>query len=296
MDGLASFERANFPYAFRKTRSHSPHVLTGTIGSELLRTFQNIGWMVTGFGTKVTLSDNPLQTFLKHYSEAAYNNPWIRPDVFRDYREEVHASVWDVLGSSVKDFAPRTRFYLYLLRDALRKWFGSEILTERIFGTHRTPFWDDNFVDHVFQFPFAGIAAQVLRPTITNRFHSQKFYSNVIKHSNPQLLIDHTDHGFPPSDLVTPLGFMRLGARMLKRKISKKRPPDEFRPELWDNSFLKQVVPEMRINDEFFNPSLISDYNDGSWMPYRLEYARTVSQAITLAVWNGDFDGFGEGE
>ncbi|MEO0129341.1 MAG: hypothetical protein ABIL02_03800 [candidate division WOR-3 bacterium] len=47
-DCLSTFERANYPYAFKKLSEFSPVVITGIFGSELMRTFQNvsIGYMI----------------------------------------------------------------------------------------------------------------------------------------------------------------------------------------------------------------------------------------------------------
>lgn len=46
-DCLSTVERANYPYVFEKLADFSPVVITGLFGSELLRTFQNIGHIVS---------------------------------------------------------------------------------------------------------------------------------------------------------------------------------------------------------------------------------------------------------
>src|SRR5205823_3685298 len=58
-DCLSTVERANYPYAFERHADFSPVVLTGLFGSELLRTFQNIGHIVSAELVRVHRAAEP---------------------------------------------------------------------------------------------------------------------------------------------------------------------------------------------------------------------------------------------
>ena len=55
-DCLSTVERANYPYAFEKLADYSQVVITGLFGSELMRTFQNIGGIVSAELARLNMS------------------------------------------------------------------------------------------------------------------------------------------------------------------------------------------------------------------------------------------------
>lgn len=276
-DCLSTVERANYPYAFERLAGFSPVVLTGLFGSELMRTFQNVGYIVSANLTQLNLAADP---------HAAFQRLAARPDasiyfargVLDDCQAEVESDLSAVLTEPFGDVSPDHRFYLFLLTEGLRKYFGAEVHMERPWGINRFPFLDEEFVEFAFHAPFAGVHARTLRPTIGNRFRSQYFYAYVIRRYRPQLLAYSTDHGYAPADLLRPLPLLAIGSRLVGRRLRpSQRAGREFRTEEWTAALYARHLFAHAPATSLFSEQLRAHFFSGEWQTQRLAFARAAS-------------------
>ncbi len=286
VDGFYSFERSFNPYMMYKTRDLSNFVITGSIGGDLLQPFRKIGTMVTELGFKILTAHSPVDTMNSLFSEIVAECPWIREEIFNSYFDEALSSYWDLLGALSNVFEPHVRFYYFILKDSIRKWYGSQIMSERTFGIHLTPFWDDEFVRVALQCPFTPITSTTSGPSVGNTMKAFQFYSKLIEKYNSALLGETTKYGFAPADLLSPMGRQKVRMQHVFKKWSVSSHKPGLPYEKWDREFLWKMLPRLELNDELFNVNIVDDFEEGSWKADRLHYARTVSQAMTLALWN----------
>jgi hypothetical protein len=284
-DGLV-VQRANYPYAFEQLGRFAPVVLTGLFGSEFLRTFQNLGTVVSEHFAVVNDAGGSEAAIARVVREAK-NASYLAPHVFRQAGDEVIAD----LGRWFRRFEHLERdhrLYMYLLTEVDRKYFAAELSTERIYATNRLPFLDDEFVEFVFSAPFAGVYARTITPTIGNRFSSQYFYAYLIRKYCPQLLPFTTDHGFPPAHLLRPLPILWVGAGYAQSRLQRRvRPNVEFRPRRWLHAFYTQEHSRLLCDVGIAGPKFAQDLQSGAY----LDNLANFDKVAALHLWLGHLDG-----
>ncbi len=284
-DCLSTFERANYPYAFKKLSKFSPIIITGIFGSELMRTFQNvaIGYMVNENYVKINFARDKktiLASIIKHTKENSYYNA----KIFEDF-DELLEHIYEECIKRYQGLTDNQRFYLFLLNEGARKYFGGEVQMERIYAVNRFPFLDDNFVEFVFKSPFSGIYSNPLKPTIKQRFNSQFFYSYIIKKYRPQLLNYTTDHGYPPKHLLSKAPLLQIGPGFLFKRIKQRLTGyREFKTEEWSENFYKNHLLKRPVDDNLFSKQLEDDLVSGLWRKKRIDFARGASLKLYLEL------------
>lgn len=279
-DCLSTVERANYPYAFEKLADFSPIVLTGLFGSELLRTFQNVGWIVSDNVVNLNLSSDPgyeLRKILTNTDSFNYFQVEYLNKCMDDIESNLNTTLWEPFSG----MTPDRRFYMLLLTEGLRKYFGAEMQMERPYGINRTPFLDDEFVEFLFRAPFAGVYSRTLKPTVGNRYRSQYFYSYMIKKYRPELLVSDTDHGYSPGDVLSPFAPLNMGVKQLiSRRKRLKAGYREFKTEEWTRELYKERL-SLKNALAWITPAFVNDFKSGKWLENRLEFAKAAS----LMMW-----------
>ena len=281
-EGLSTVERANYSYVFEQLSSFSQVAVTGLFGSELLRTFQNVDAITSANSVRVSLAADPraeLRRILLQPDVAVYLAPRIADEVVG----EVEADMSAVVAQRFGDMPPDRRFYMFLLTEGLRKYFGAEVHIERPWVTNRFPYLDDEFVEFAFRAPFAGVYSRTITPTVANRFHSQYFYAYVINKYRPELLKARTDHGHSPKDLLSPFALLRIGPKyLLWRWIRRWTNYREFKTEEWTEALYRQLLFVQPPRNELFSQRLEDDFLTGVWKTHRREFARAASLKLWL--------------
>lgn len=279
-DGLSTVERANYPYAFERLAAVSPVVLTGLFGSELLRTFQNVGHIVSAGFVTLNRAPDPVAAAVE-MTRAAAAVSYFDGAALRRAAETVAGDVAE-LWRSFDGLSPEQRFYAFLMLEGLRKYFGAEVHMERPWGVNRFPFFDDEFVEFAFRAPFTGVHGRHTRPTVRERFLSQYFYAFVIRRHCPQLLGFTTDHGYPPGDVLSALWPAKVGAKFVARRLREKGTQyREFRTEEWTESLYREHLTTGPA-DRWYDPRLLSDFATGAWKGNRHEFAKAASLKLWL--------------
>jgi hypothetical protein len=283
-DCLSTVERANYPYAFEQLAKFSTVTLTGIFGSELLRTFQNVGTIVSINLARLNTASDPLGELERIFTEPNITR-YFSPDMIRCATDGVKADIVDALIKRFDMMSSDQRFYMFLLTEGLRKYFGAEVHIERLYGVNRTPYIDDEFVEFLFRTPFAGVYSRTIHPTVKNRFNSQYFYAYVIRKYKPELLNATTDHGHSPSNVLSPLALLIIGPKyLLARRRRKQSNYREFKTEEWTEKFYRRVLFQQPIDNEWFTPALENDFYSGEWLQHRLEFARAASLKLWMEM------------
>ena len=280
-DCLRTIESANYPYAFKKLSYHSDVVVTGIFGSELLRTFQNVGLMVTDNFVSINDSNNSPEIW-KYLEKKLLENSYLdRKLIIKNLpyvKENFDNSFWN----NYKHLTKNQRFYIYLMLVGLRGYFGGEVHSERFYATNRFPFLDDDFVEFIFKSPFAGVYSNALKPTPNQRFRSQYFYSKIIERNRPELLKYQTDHGFPAGYVLSKFPLLKIALPyLINTNIKKLKKYREFKPVEWGELYFKEVDSNKFLNSYIFNEKLKYDYLSKKW---KINY-KDFFKAVSFNIW-----------
>ena len=276
-DCMRTIESANYPYAFNIVSAFSDVVITGIFGSELLRTFQNVGVMVSNNFELLNKSENSENSWIliKNKLYNSYLSRDIIDKNFEDVRNEFEEEIW----GPISNFDYNKRFYQFMIREGLRKYFGGEVQSERIYATNRFPYLDDDFVNFIFQSPFAGVYSNALNPSPNQRFRSQYFYAKIMEKYYPILLKYQTDHGFPASYVLSKIPVLKIGIPFLyNRRKKKKSNYQEFKPVEWAELFLNDIDNCLTFgNNDWYNDKLLKDYRQGLWKNNFYKFSNAIS-------------------
>ncbi|MDQ3915622.1 MAG: hypothetical protein M3323_09895 [Actinomycetota bacterium] len=279
-DALSTVERANYPYAFERLADVSPVVLTGLFGSELLRTFQNVGHIVSEAFVRLNPAPDPGAAVAAMVGEAA-EGAYFDGTALKGAADGVAADVAELWGD-LDGLSEERRFYAFLMLEGLRKYFGAEVHMERPWAVNRFPFFDDEFVELAFRAPFTGVHGRHTDPTVRERFLSQYFYAFVIRRYRPELLPFTTDHGYPPGDVLSRVWPLKVGAKFVARRLRERRTGyREFRTEEWTEPlYVEHLKPGPA--DDWFDPRVHADLASGAWKANRTEFAKAASLKLWL--------------
>lgn len=235
---------------------------------------------------EVDLAANPIAE-LRQLISIPLTTGYLAPELFQKTVQEVEYDVSRVLIEQFGDMSPDKRFYMFLLTEGLRKYFGAEVHMERPWGTNRFPYLDDEFVEFAFSAPFVGVYSHTIKPSINNRYRSQYFYAYIIRKYRPDLLDAATDHGYSPRDVVSPFGLLKIAPKHLYWRWNRMRTDyREFKTEEWTEALYKRCLLEKPIKDDLFSRKLEEDFKNGSWKKNRLEFAKAASLKLWLEELN----------
>jgi len=259
-DCLATFQRANYLYVFEDLSKHSDVVITGIFGSELMRTFQNADIMITNPAVKILLSNDSLKQISYEIDNYFYRDYW-GENIFNGENKEKVIESWREKYLNRKYEFKNQYIFTYFIKDALRKYFGGEVHSERIFATNRFPFFDDEFVELILQSPFSAINNTFMKPTINERLNSQLYYAYILKNNKPELLKYTTDHGFAPKFLFYPFSTLFVGSQVfIKNKIKKWKGYKEFKTEEWSAKLVHKnfdILNQLTLTNSRFLKDMI---------------------------------------
>ena len=264
-DCLRTIESANYPFAFKQLSKFSDVVITGIFGSELLRTFQNVGLMVKKEFVDLNNSNNSENTW-NNIKNNLLTNSYLDKQLIENNFEEVKNHFNEVIWSNIKELTTNQRFYIYLISAGLKNYFGGEVHSERIYATNRFPYLDEDFVKFIFQSPFAGIYSTALNPTANQRFRSQYFYAKIIEMNKPELLKYQTDHGFPADYVLSKFPLLKISLPYFINRRKKKRTRYvEFKPVDWGEKYFNNTDLNLFLRSSYLNEKYKGDYITGRW-------------------------------
>lgn len=282
-DCLTPLKSPNQLYVIEDLSKFSDLVITGLFGSELIRTFQNANGMIPDYFFQIAKTKDKLTELKNVINDYKLMNIW-GTNIFNKQNIELLIENFNLLFLKNNYDNENQFFYNYALKDAFRKYFGSEVQSERLFATNRFPFYDDEFVEFILDSPFSSFNNTYENPTFSQRIKSQKLYANIIKKYYPELLLYDTDHGYKPKDLLSPLPILNIAPKfILKNYIPKKRGYTEYKAKDWTKIQIESKY-DMLIKDSIINVSEFSKLlQNGEWQNYDLLEIRKL---IAFQIYN----------
>jgi hypothetical protein len=202
---------------------------------------------------------------------------------FRFFKEGSFDEEWRQLKEQIDDlpgFNPKyrslsknRRFYILVLEEIFRKYFGAEMVNQFKYLRNRTPFLDYNFVRELFRSELAGIHSDFLERNPLKRYKGQLLYSRIISEASPDLGKIVTDKGYRPADLLTIAGVGRVAAGWFGRRL--RGSPGASDP----NSVLKA----WKQNREHWIGMLASEKYFRPLIPGAGTYSPIITRACSLA-------------
>jgi len=217
--GTATFSRAHYLFAAKRLAEETNYIITGNFGSEIFRSAHIAGVMISRNLYNIFSSDTPEQAVRKIESSPEY----LMLDK-HSFKNEWKHMIDDLRGLPCfdKKFSRHTRnqrFYLILIEEVFRKYFGAEMVSQFRYLKNRTPFLDIDFLQVMLRSKLAGLHSGFFEHNPLMRHKGQLLYALVIKKAYPDFGKIITDKGYSPDDLLSLSGKLRVTTGYLKRKM-----------------------------------------------------------------------------
>lgn len=106
-----------------------------------------------------------------------------------------------------------------MLIETLRNYFGPELSMQQKYLVHRSPFLDFEFFKALQGTEYSGAFGNFRERNLAKRIKGQLFYAHFLKKNSKGLFKTITGKGYKPSDIVNPIGLVRVSfAKLLKAK------------------------------------------------------------------------------
>ncbi len=278
-NGSAPIMRSNYTYAYKKLKGFSTVNLMGLFGSEVMRPLHNVGIMVNDYSEKLFLSDNPSETLDEIFEDVKKKN-YIDPKIIDESAEEIKKEILSEYFDKYGKYGKVIRFFFFILREGVRKYFTQEIQVDRVYVTARFPFFDDDFVELMYKTPFAGMYNGFLGKSKFKRRKGQLLYAHIYRKFKPELGKIKLDRGYRPDDLLKPFPFNFLSLyKGVKEVAAYKRATgnDTFNSEKWTADLINSVLENTEDKSGVFGKGLNESYSDKSYLKDLLKYSHFIS-------------------
>lgn len=242
-NGTAPVGFGNIPYSFSKLSHYSDTVVTGLLGSEVLRPLHNNQIQVNDQSFAIFLSEDYIQGIAK-----AIDN---RKEFFFSEvdKEELQRALENYFRENYFDKYQKedrvTRFFYFIIQEGLRKYFSQEISIERVYVNTKIPYFDVDFVKLIYQTTWAGIYNGFLGNSKVKRRKGQLLYAHIMKKYRPALLKLKLDRGYTPAALLLPTPFnyinLAIGVYQAKQYLKNCRGNDTFDTYEWSKEYIRKI-------------------------------------------------------
>lgn len=255
--GAASFGRAHYVYAADILSQSTNYVITGNFGSELFRAMHNPGVMVSRELIDIfsAQSDDEWIDKLKNSPKWCYLNQEVD---FQDAFKGLIASINEFKGKT--NYLPINQaFYVFVLDEVFRKYFGPEIKMQQYYIVNRAPFIDYQFVESLFKTFYCGLYSDFFTSNPIKRLKGQLLYAHILNEVKSPLLNMQTGKGYKPSDLLTQEGKINLVANLIRKKFFKKNFPIDPYAVFQSLKYNKGKWRAVPVLNEIYNENYISE-------------------------------------
>jgi hypothetical protein len=277
-NGTAPIIRSNYPYAYKKLRNYSNVILTGLFGSEVMRPIHNLGIMMNDYSERLFLSKEPAVS-LKDSLNVLSKKNYLSANIVQNSVDYLIEEISKNFIKRYENYDLITRFFFFILKEGVRKYFMQEIQIERVYVTTRFPFFDDDFVELMYKTPYAGMYNGFLGKSKIKRRRGQLLYAYIYKRFKPELGNIILDRGYKPDDLLKPFPFNYLsllnGVR--KNNAYKRKGNDTFDSVRWTKTFIKNILENTTDNTKKFGIGLNENYISGDYTNDLLKYSHFIS-------------------
>lgn len=217
--GIGTFTRAHYVYAASILARRTRFLVTGNFGSEMFRAVHSPGVMISPAIYDVFLSRDPVEAMgrLSRSPVTRFLKDKVVQSELAEMREDIEAL--PCFDSRYKNLTRNQQFYVYLLEEIFRKYFGSEMVNQAEYLINRTPFIDPSFLKELFGTGLAGVHSGFFEDNPFKRVKGQVLYASVIRKAAPQLGRFDTGRGYRPDELLSITGQLKImSVRYLKKR------------------------------------------------------------------------------
>jgi hypothetical protein len=215
--GMADMARAHYVYGVKKLAQNTSYLVTGNFGSELFRAMHLTGEMIAYPTYLIFALNKPGKVIEEIKKSDAYKA--LNPLIFEEVEEGLMHDLNTFYEGKWGHLSLNKRFYMFVLEEVFRKYFGPEITMQSKYLINRTPFLDFQFVEELFSSQLAGIYNDFYQHNPVKRKRGQLLYARIIKDTHRQLYRMKTGKGYAPRDVLHPLGNLKLAGNLIKKKL-----------------------------------------------------------------------------
>lgn len=278
-DGMATFRRAHYIYAFRMLQEKVNVVLTGMCGSELLRSFRGGDVLVSPAFFSMLQSNDPGREFDRIISENPVITGVLKPS--EAVLEEVKANFNETRERYFTPYDDVNRgFHMFLLNETFRKYFGAEMKVDGHFVLNRSPFLDISFIEDLNRTPFSSAHQHILMKNPVKRKKGQELYAHIIVKSNRKLARMKMNKGYSPHDVYHPLLNFKLFVPYFRKMM--RGPQNLLNPALTTRHFYGHFFSSDQLDNPFINSEPLLAMNRSELSE---EYTKQYEKLLSLSVW-----------
>ncbi len=283
-DGLSSFERSNYSYAFKILSEYSNTVFSGLITGEILRPihlkcdymnelYYEIFYENKKFDLKKYIDDNHFMKFINKEWAMSLNEQLQKKILLRQQL------ITDIKKKYKNDYL----FYLYdLINLGFRKFYGNEMHLERFYADNISPFFDIEILNYLFNSTYINIYKRAFKKSLLLRWKGQIIYSNIIKNNYPELGEIPVDRGYPPNYLIKIIKRIFIPYLYLKRKYHSKKNNLDFDQKRWNYLFFDSIKNNDYNYSEIFNAEELKKYIS----TYKeKDHSGNINKVVSLYYW-----------
>jgi asparagine synthetase B (glutamine-hydrolysing) len=254
--GVGTFARAHYLYAVKKLSAQTACLVTGNFGSEIFRAVHVPGVVIAPNLVRV-FSESDIETAFQQIEkshEFSFLNAGEIKSELEDLKQDL--SRLPCFNKKYKNFTRNQQFYVFVLEELFRKYFGTEMINQFCYLRNRTPFLDIDFIRELFNTGFAGIHSEFFEHNPFKRYKGQILYAHVIRKAFPQFGDIKTDKGYKPDDLLTFSGKLRVAQGYMKKQITRRHSPADPYGVSKAFAFNQDYFRKLPVRNMVFNEDL----------------------------------------
>lgn len=218
--GMNGFLYPHTPYDAYVLSENPRPVITGYIGSELLRNAHFSGAITSKF----------VVDYLSFGDDVAERNAQNNPNytVLKDYLDlkaiqDILEKIKNYFIQLPRDLNNNQKLACFEFEEILPKLFGTWVYSGMHYSRIRVPFVDRQFFNEIVKTEVSQFYRKFLEQNPLKRFWGQYFYAQIINRTWPQIGKEMSGKGYAPADLLSLLGRIRItyGYSGKKKRINK---------------------------------------------------------------------------
>jgi hypothetical protein len=281
--GITGFNRAVYPYAYKKYSEFSRSCILGQW--DMIRPLYNnpAGVIFNDFTKAIFFEDSQkFEQRVKKFSEKNF----FKSELFTDeIIKKIYQEVQEKYVLSYPELNDKLKFYFFFIKDSGMKYLHTECHLVDIFVDDYVSFADLDYLEVLCNSEYAGMYKGLLAESQFSRKSPHDLYVDLMSLNNDKLNYIFNDRHFKPGWLK----YGRIGwvIAAVAKKIGRLKKygiaNDTFDMVKWSPSFYEKNAEAILKETSVYNSELINEFinksNDDSGESYRF------NRAISLKLW-----------
>lgn len=217
--GMNGFLHPHFSFGANYLEDKSRPIITGYVGSELLRNAHFAGAITSLTILDIVAGDK------KDLTNKFINNPntkvikhKLQPHIINKLISEVGMYIDDL----PKNLTLNQKLACFEFEEVIPKLFGTRVYSGMHYARIRMPFADNSFFTYIIKTEVSQFYRKFLEKNPLKRFWGQYLYSTIIQKSWPEIGREMSGKGYAPSDLLSFWGRIKVARGYVYKEKKKK--------------------------------------------------------------------------